>query len=235
MKKPFLRFLIIFILCALLPFSAAAAPCLTVLNVSRGDGTVALTCFLAQPQSGQELTCTLQDPQGNLLQVAQEAASGGVNTLSLAVSDSSAVVARLGGDGIVTPRKIAVLDGYRTRFLFIPQGLSVAQWQAQGQIVQVTRGEQPLNSEEIVVQGDVLHLDLGEETPTPLTAVLAGDVNGDGKIAANDALQVLKQVVGKETLTDAAFFAADFSQSGTLGAQNALQILKVIVGKIPAL
>ena len=110
MKKTFGMILTVLILCVALSFSVVAAPCFTVLRVSRGEGTVDVVCFLAQPQSGQELTCTVQDPQGDLLQVVQGGAMVGTNTLSLEVPGSGEVLTQLGGDGIVTPRKISVLD-----------------------------------------------------------------------------------------------------------------------------
>ncbi|MBQ6819266.1 MAG: InlB B-repeat-containing protein [Clostridia bacterium] len=65
-------------------------------------------------------------------------------------------------------------------------------------------------------------------TPT----VLYGDVDGDTKVTAADALEVLKSVVGKVTLTEAQFTAADTDGNGKADATDALNILKKVVGKI---
>lgn len=62
--------------------------------------------------------------------------------------------------------------------------------------------------------------------------VTYGDVDGDTKISATDALEVLKSVVGKVELTAAQFKAADVSGDGKVGADDALLILQFVVGKI---
>ena len=59
-----------------------------------------------------------------------------------------------------------------------------------------------------------------------------GDVDGDTKVTAADALEVLKSVVGKVTLTDDQSKAADVDGSGKVDAADALDILKKVVGKI---
>jgi uncharacterized repeat protein (TIGR02543 family) len=68
------------------------------------------------------------------------------------------------------------------------------------------------------------------EDSTP--AVLYGDVDGDTKVTAADALEVLKSVVGKVTLTEDQSKAADVDGSGNVDAADALDILKKVVGKI---
>ncbi|MBR6548101.1 MAG: dockerin type I repeat-containing protein, partial [Clostridia bacterium] len=61
---------------------------------------------------------------------------------------------------------------------------------------------------------------------------LIGDVDMDGSVTAADALEVLKSVVGKVTLTEEQFIAADVDGSGKVDAADALDILKKVVGKI---
>ena len=64
------------------------------------------------------------------------------------------------------------------------------------------------------------------------TDVLAcGDVNGDKKINAKDALMILKAVVGKVELTDAQCEAADAYQNGKIDAKDALYVLRFAVEK----
>jgi hypothetical protein len=58
------------------------------------------------------------------------------------------------------------------------------------------------------------------------------DVDGDTKVTAADALEVLKSVVGKVTLTDGQITAADVDGNGKVDAADALDILKKVVGKI---
>ena len=61
---------------------------------------------------------------------------------------------------------------------------------------------------------------------------LIGDVNLDGSVSAADALEVLKSVVGKVTLTEEQTKVADVDGNGKADAADALTILKKVVGKI---
>ena len=63
-------------------------------------------------------------------------------------------------------------------------------------------------------------------------AIIYGDVDGDGKVTATDALEVLKSVVGKVTLDETQFAAADTDGNGKADAADALNILKKVVGKL---
>ncbi|MBQ6819480.1 MAG: hypothetical protein IJP35_07745 [Clostridia bacterium] len=70
-----------------------------------------------------------------------------------------------------------------------------------------------------------------EAAPMPVEGVI-GDVDGNGKVEATDALEVLKAVVGKVTLTDEQLVLADTDGNGEVDATDALNILKKVVGKI---
>ena len=69
------------------------------------------------------------------------------------------------------------------------------------------------------------------DVPTP-TDVVLGDVNGDGKIDAKDALQVLKYSVKKVEFTQEQKLAAEVDGKEGIDAKDALQILKYSVKKI---
>ncbi len=62
--------------------------------------------------------------------------------------------------------------------------------------------------------------------------IVYGDVDGNGEVAAGDALEVLKSVVGKTVLTTQQTVAADTDVSGKVDATDALNILKKVVGKL---
>lgn len=64
------------------------------------------------------------------------------------------------------------------------------------------------------------------ETPVP---VVYGDLSGDGKIGAEDALLVLKAVVQLTTLDDTQKMVADVNNDGDTTAEDALLILKKVV------
>ena len=71
-----------------------------------------------------------------------------------------------------------------------------------------------------------------EALKNPPVTILCGDVDGDGKVTAADALEVLKSVVGKTILDENQFKAADTDGSGKADAADALNILKKVVGKL---
>ena len=72
------------------------------------------------------------------------------------------------------------------------------------------------------------------QTPTdiPTEKLPYGDVNGDGKIDAKDALAVLKSAVGKLTLTGEQQVLAELNADGNVDAKDALLILRRAVEKI---
>ncbi len=65
-------------------------------------------------------------------------------------------------------------------------------------------------------------------------AARIGDVNGDKKADASDALEVLKSVVGKVAFDKQQVVLADVTNDGKVDAADALDILKFVVGKLPA-
>ncbi len=71
-----------------------------------------------------------------------------------------------------------------------------------------------------------------EKPVDPPVTITYGDVDGNGKVEATDALEVLKSVVGKVTLTDDQKTAGDTDGNGQVDATDALNILKKVVGKI---
>ena len=60
--------------------------------------------------------------------------------------------------------------------------------------------------------------------------VLMGDVNGDGNVTAEDALAILKHVVGLEELTGDSLTSADVNADTGITAEDALDVLKKVVG-----
>ncbi|MBR4868063.1 MAG: hypothetical protein IKU10_02810, partial [Clostridia bacterium] len=69
---------------------------------------------------------------------------------------------------------------------------------------------------------------LGEVSEKPLY----GDPDGDKGISAADALMILKQVVGKENMTDEQKELADVDDDDNIAAADALMILQFVVGQI---
>ena len=88
----------------------------------------------------------------------------------------------------------------------------------------------------VCTQGGVLGVELQEnpsETTTPTNLPVAyGDVGGDGKINAEDALLILKYLVDKGGLTPLQKLAAEVDGDLKLTAKDALNILRYAVDKI---
>ena len=62
--------------------------------------------------------------------------------------------------------------------------------------------------------------------------LFSGDLNGDEKVNAKDARNVLLAYIGKNTLTDEQKNAADVNHDGKVNAKDARQILLYYIGKI---
>jgi hypothetical protein len=58
-----------------------------------------------------------------------------------------------------------------------------------------------------------------------------GDVTGNGKTEADDALWILQSVVGKRKFTEEQVTVADLNLNGTADSSDALRILQIVVGK----
>lgn len=87
-----------------------------------------------------------------------------------------------------------------------------------------------------ILQAAAKKLDIpleGETIPDPETPtdVPLGDLNGDDKVDAKDALNVLKISVNKLNPTDEQKIAADVNKDNAINAKDALEILKKSVGK----
>ena len=74
-------------------------------------------------------------------------------------------------------------------------------------------------------------LDAAQAAYDNLGKEMAGDLDGDMRITANDALIVLQNTVGKITLTDAQRKISDINKDGKVNTIDALLILKTAVNK----
>ena len=65
------------------------------------------------------------------------------------------------------------------------------------------------------------------------SAAKLGDVNGDGKVTASDALYVLQAAAGSRTLTADQKKKADYNKDVNVTAIDARKILQVVAALIP--
>lgn len=59
---------------------------------------------------------------------------------------------------------------------------------------------------------------------------ILGDADSSGTVDVNDAVKILKCIVGNDTFTDLQRLAADADKNGDVDVNDAVKILKVIVG-----
>lgn len=64
-------------------------------------------------------------------------------------------------------------------------------------------------------------------------AAKLGDVDGNGKVQAADALYVLQHAAGLRTLTAEQQKRADYNKDGKVSAIDARKVLQVVAGLIP--
>ena len=65
-----------------------------------------------------------------------------------------------------------------------------------------------------------------------LTAVVTGDINGDGKYTITDMVQVQSHLLGRATLTGAALQAADLNGDGAVTVTDMVQATSALLGKL---
>lgn len=74
--------------------------------------------------------------------------------------------------------------------------------------------------------------ELADSAPEGMAVIEMGDNNADGKVAANDALEILKHVVGnKPMVQEGRRILSDMNADEAIGADDALCVLKKVVGK----
>ena len=77
--------------------------------------------------------------------------------------------------------------------------------------------------------GNVIKVSNGS-TVYSYTAVVYGDVNGDGNVSALDLLKVQKHIIGNSVLTGPYLAAANVKKSGSVSALDLLKVQKHIIG-----
>lgn len=70
----------------------------------------------------------------------------------------------------------------------------------------------------------------GKEVYTSYTAIIYGDVSGDGAVTSRDLLMAQKHILGVSKLSGAAFVAADTGKDGKLTTSDLLRAQKQILG-----
>ncbi len=82
---------------------------------------------------------------------------------------------------------------------------------------------------------DVTGTDVTGTDVTGTDVLECGDVNGDKKVDAKDALMILKYAVDKIQLTEVEIEAANAYQDNKIDAKDALYVLRYAVDKIDSL
>jgi transglutaminase-like putative cysteine protease len=116
----------------------------------------------------------------------------------------------------------------------IPAGTTIAQFLSaihEAQYVAVIKDGQTVSAEAFISTGMEVHLTVNGQLIKTLTAVVTGDVNGDGEITLSDMLMVKSHLLNKSVLTGAAALAADTNDDKGISITDFLQVKAHILGK----
>ncbi len=241
MKKRCVAFLI----ACLLFFSfswvqAQTAPFVQILAGKVQNQTLSLTLRVGK---AGEFTCLVyaaneKGEQGELLQVDEwNVEKAGIFTKEFSVASSQGYVVQVGGSDIELSKTVLFEDEYVSSAWRL-EGEETTQTLPQDAThltgVEISRNANSVTPGDVVLPGDKITATLGGNAYIGY-AVVAGDVDLDGKVNAKDALLVLRHAVGKITLSQVQLAGADFKQNGKMDAVVALNILKFSVGKLKSL
>ena len=116
----------------------------------------------------------------------------------------------------------------------IAAGTTISQFLMQiheAEYVQVYQNGNLVTSDALIATGMEVRLVVNGQIIKTLTAVVTGDINGDGNITLSDMLMVKSHILGKSTLSGAAALAADTNDDEALSITDFLQIKAHVLGK----
>jgi len=246
MIKRFLCVLLVGCLLVAIPFGVAgdSSPVITVLSAQYDQQGLTVTYYLADEIAQQEITCLVYEQTedgktGTLLYAVQsDDVSGGIHDMQMSFPfRENGVVVRIGGSQVAAWREVTVDPSYTSERWLITPHQTVADLReimVDMTDVVITRQEQPLTDEVEVLPGDMVAATYQQQSVRWI-AVVSGDADLNGLVSAQDALVILRSIVGKTTLSQSAKLAADIRQTGVVDAGDALMVLQYIVGKLSAL
>ncbi len=135
----------------------------------------------------------------------------------------------------ITSTRYTVSDAYIRK---IPSGTTVAtllSGLAPSANIRIYRadGKTELQGSDVIGTGCVVKLIVNNQVKVAKTAVVTGDVNGDGKITAADYVNVKFAVLGKQALGNANQQAGDVNGDGRVTAADYVNIKFHVLGKNP--
>lgn len=135
----------------------------------------------------------------------------------------------LAGDEPITSPTYKAQDGFLRA---IPLGTSVETVLGDllpKNVVTIRQGDAVTN--ERIATGMVVERTLNGGVAETLTVVVTGDLNGDGKSTVTDMVQLQAQLLGRESLSTAAFQAADLNGDGKVTITDMVQMTSVLLGR----
>jgi len=85
-------------------------------------------------------------------------------------------------------------------------------------------------SESIVGTGTSISLVINGLTLDTVSAVVLGDINGDGKVATVDYMMVKRNIINLYEFSDVQFFAADVNNDNSIRTTDYMKIKRHIAG-----
>ncbi|MBR4282699.1 MAG: hypothetical protein IKT35_03185 [Clostridia bacterium] len=156
----------------------------------------------------------------------------------LSNSDSQKYTLSIGGNDFNTPisKSFYLIDTSSPQYILVYSIKTVAELKntLKNNNASVYRNGVLLANDATVKSLDTISLFHGSKT-VERKAVVMGDINLDGDVAAADALLALQHTVDKITISGMSFKAADIYRNGVINSECALKILQFSVNKLTRL
>ena len=221
---------------ACMPGDNTTAPALTPANSTFTPTTVTVNDSVTYPTDGAPTVYCITSEANGVVTLSLKASIADLQRLDMqltldgytdiaAASDCPFTVSIDGGSVTISHNAAPNTDGVDMR-----NGVAVLTMKKSGASQSITSAPKAIATKD--ANGALSPITKPTVTDDPYGGYELGDVNGDGKINATDALLVLRSFAKKITLTPEQTLRADVNRDNKVNATDALKILRYFAKKI---
>lgn len=221
---------------ACMPGDNTTAPALTPANSTFTPTTVTVNDSVTYPTAGAPTVYCITSEASGVVTLSLKASIADLQRLNMqltlngytditAASDCPFTVSIDGGSVTISRNAAPNTDGVDMR-----SGVAVLTMKKSGASQSITSAPKAIATKD--ANGALSPITKPIVTDDPYGGYALGDVNGDGKINATDALLVLRSFAKKITLTPEQTLRADVNRDNKVNATDALKILRYFAKKI---
>ncbi len=221
---------------ACMPGDNTTAPALTPANSTFTPTTVTVNDSVTYPTDGAPTVYCITSEANGVVTLSLKASIADLQRLDMqltldgytdiaAASDCPFTVSIDGGSVTISHNAAPNTDGVDMR-----SGVAVLTMKKSGASQSITSAPKAIATKD--ANGALSPITKPTVTDDPYGGYELGDVNGDGKINATDALLVLRSFAKKITLTPEQTLRADVNRDNKVNATDALKILRYFAKKI---